>query len=316
MSLLLDHYRTFASTAAGKPGPADIVAVDGLPLPPSRPAENEPEYLPARFEASDVVVDIVVPVYNEAHVLAASVERLHDFLSANLPSDFRLTLVDNASTDGTWAVITDLRDRLPSTAGMHLHRKGRGLALKTAWGRSDARVLAYMDVDLSTDLGAVLPLLAPLISGHSDLAIGSRLAHGARVVRGRKRDLISRSYNRLLRMTLRARFTDAQCGFKAITAEAAHLLLPLVADDGWFFDTELLILAERADLRVYEVPVDWVDDPDTRVDIVDTAVKDIQGILRLRGAFARNALPLAEVSARLGRTRPLRRETELTGAHR
>ena len=131
----------------------------------------------------------------------------------------------------------------------------------TAWSASDAQVLAYCDVDLSTDLAALLPLVAPLISGHSDLAIGTRLSPSSRVVRGAKREFISRAYNLLLRGTLAARFSDAQCGFKAIRADVARRLLPLVEDTGWFFDTELLVLAERAGLRIHEVPVDWVDDP-------------------------------------------------------
>ena len=151
---------------------------------------------------------------------------------------------------------------------LHLAEKGRGRALKQVWSASDAPVLAYMDVDLSTDLHALLPLVAPLLSGHSDLAIGTRLARGSRVVRGPKREFISRCYNLLLRGTLRRGFSDAQCGFKAIRTDVAAQLLPLVEDTGWFFDTELLVLAERAGLRIHEVPVDWVDDPDSRVDIV------------------------------------------------
>ncbi len=138
-----------------------------------------------------------------------------------------------------------------------------------------------MDVDLSTDLRALLPLVAPLLSGHSDVAIGTRLAHGARVVRGPKRELISRSYNAILHTVLRARFSDAQCGFKAVRADALARLLPEVQDEGWFFDTELLVLAQRRGLRIHEVPVDWVDDPDSRVDIVATAKTDLLGVWRL-----------------------------------
>jgi putative flippase GtrA len=162
-----------------------------------------------------------------------------------------------------------------------LRRKGRGRALRSAWTASDARVVAYMDVDLSTDLRALLPLVAPLLSGHSDLAIGSRLAHGARVVRGPKRELISRAYNRILHTVLRARFSDAQCGFKAVRRDALDGLLGDVRDEGWFFDTELLVLAQRRGLRIHEVPVDWVDDPDSRVDIVPTALTDLRGVARL-----------------------------------
>jgi putative flippase GtrA len=164
---------------------------------------------------------------------------------------------------------------------LHLDRKGRGRALRAAWTASNADVLCYMDVDLSTDLRALLPLVSPLVCGHSEVAIGSRLAPGARVVRGAKREVISRCYNRLLRGALRARFSDAQCGFKAIRADAARRLLPDVEDQGWFFDTELLILAQRRGMRIHEVAVDWIDDPDSRVNIVSTALTDLRGVARL-----------------------------------
>jgi putative flippase GtrA len=152
-------------------------------------------------------------------------------------------------------------------------------------------VVAYMDVDLSTDLDALLPLVAPLLSGHSDVAIGSRLAPGARVIRGPKREFISRSYNHLLRAVLGVRFRDAQCGFKALRRDVARALLPLVEDDAWFFDTELLVLAERAGLRIHEVPVDWIDDPDSRVDIVSTATDDMRGVWRLLRSRRQVTLP-------------------------
>jgi putative flippase GtrA len=190
-------------------------------------------------------------------------------------------IADNASTDLTPNIAADLADELPGVGTLRLDRKGRGLALRAAWSASEARVVAYMDVDLSTDLRALHPLVAPLLSGHSDLAIGTRLAHGARVVRGPKRELISRGYNRLLHATLRARFSDAQCGFKAARTATLRTLLDDVRDDAWFFDTELLVLAQRRGLRIHEVPVDWIDDPDSRVDIVRTAVADLKGIARL-----------------------------------
>ncbi len=164
---------------------------------------------------------------------------------------------------------------------MHLPRKGRGYALRAAWSTSDAPVVAYMDVDLSTSLPALLPLVAPLLSGHRDVAIGSRLAPGAHVVRGPKRELISRAYNLLLKLALRGRFSDAQCGFKALRRDAAERLLPLVEDNEWFFDTELLVTAQRLGLRIGEVPVDWVDDPDSRVNIVSTATDDLRGVWRM-----------------------------------
>jgi glycosyltransferase involved in cell wall biosynthesis len=226
-------------------------------------------------------VDIVVPVHNEQGALPGSIRRLHDHLTAVLPYTWRIVIADNASTDATEAVARALAEDLPGVEHLRLEEKGRGRALRAAWSRSDADVLCYMDVDLSTDLRALLPLIAPLVSGHSDVAIGTRLATGASVVRGAKRELISRSYNRLLRIALASRFTDAQCGFKAIRAEAARELLPDVRDEGWFFDTELLVPAQRAGLRIHEVPVDWVDDPDSRVAIVRTALDDLRGVARL-----------------------------------
>ncbi|WP_067495608.1 bifunctional glycosyltransferase family 2/GtrA family protein [Actinoplanes sp. TFC3] len=260
---------------------------------------SEHEQGPAKTVAP--VLDVVVPVYNEEIDLEPCVRRLHDYLSAEFPYRFRITIADNASTDSTAQVARQLAESLSEVASVHLNQKGRGRALNYVWTHSDAAVLAYMDVDLSTDLGALLPLVAPLISGHSDLAIGSRLARGSRVVRGAKREFISRSYNLILRSTLAARFSDAQCGFKAIRADVAARLLPMVEDTGWFFDTEMLVLAERAGLRIHEVPVDWVDDPDSRVDIVATALADLRGIARLTRALGSGRLPLAALREQLGR---------------
>jgi glycosyltransferase involved in cell wall biosynthesis len=226
-------------------------------------------------------VEVVVPVYNEQRVLAESIRRLHDYLSEALAVSWRIVIADNGSTDATQRVAMALADDLPNVKLLALTQKGRGRALRAAWERSDAEVVCYMDVDLSTDLRALPPLLAPLFSGHSDVAIGSRLASGSRVVRGARRELISRGYNALLRTVLGARFSDAQCGFKAIRTDAARRLLPAVRDDGWFFDTELLVLAQRAGMRIHEVPVDWVEDHDSRVDVVSTALGDLRGIGRL-----------------------------------
>ncbi|WP_169980531.1 bifunctional glycosyltransferase family 2/GtrA family protein [Microbispora sp. H10836] len=245
------------------------------------------------------LVEVVVPVYNEERVLAASVERLHAYLSGDFPYGFRVTIADNASTDGTWAVARRLARELPGVRAVHLDQKGRGRALRRVWEASDADVVGYMDVDLSTDLDAFLPLVAPLMTGHSDLAIGTRLSPWSNVVRGPKREVISRSYNLLLRSLMGARFSDAQCGFKAARTEVVQALLPAVRDEAWFFDTELLLLAEQHGLRIHEVPVDWVDDPDSRVDIVRTAVDDLKGMWRVaRGSLAAPAAPPSRTSVR------------------
>ncbi len=235
-------------------------------------------------------VDIVVPVRNEERDLAPSIRRLVGFLRESFPFTARVTVADNGSTDDTWVIADRLARELPEVRAVHLELPGRGRALRAIWAQSEAEVLAYMDVDLSTDLNALLPLVAPLLSGHSDLAIGTRLARGSRVIRGPKRELISRGYNLLLRTLMGARFSDAQCGFKAIRRDQARVLLPLTRDTGWFFDTELLVLAERAGLRIHEIPVDWIDDLDSRVDIIATALADLRGMARLGAGFARGSI--------------------------
>ncbi|HUA03748.1 MAG TPA: dolichyl-phosphate beta-glucosyltransferase [Solirubrobacteraceae bacterium] len=251
-------------TVTAEPGPA------GVGTWGSHPASSR-----------ELDVEIVVPVYNEEAALARSIHRLHRFLDTQVPFSWRITIADNASTDLTPDIAGVLASELDHVRVLRLEAKGRGRALRAAWSASRARVVAYMDVDLSTDLHALVPLLAPLLSGHSEVAIGSRLARGARVARGAKREFISRTYNHILHVALRARFTDAQCGFKAVRADVLPELLDAVRDQSWFFDTELLVAAQRRGMRIYEVPVDWVDDPDSRVDIISTAVADLRGVARL-----------------------------------
>jgi glycosyltransferase involved in cell wall biosynthesis len=243
-------------------------------------------------------VDIVIPVYNEQRALPGCVRVLHEFLAAQFPFSWTIVVVDNASTDGTLDVARELAAELDRVEVRHLDRKGRGLALRETWRASTADVVVYMDVDLSTGLDALLPLVAPLVNGHSDIAIGSRLAPGARTVRGPRREFISRCYNGLIRLTHGARFSDAQCGFKAARSEVIRPLLAHVADDAWFFDTELLLLAEHNGLRVHEVPVDWVEDTDSRVDVTSTALADIRGLIRVARAKGSGAARVADLPRR------------------
>src|SRR6202158_2930903 len=265
--------------------------------------ESRPNAALAARAAGVPVLDVVVPVYNEQVALADSVHRLHRHLQENFPFPARITIADNASVDDTPRIAAELAAELTDVRVVRLEQKGRGRALHAVWSTSDAPVLAYMDVDLSTDLAALAPLVAPLISGHSDLAIGTRLGRGSRVVRGPKREFISRCYNLILKSTLAAGFSDAQCGFKAIRADVAQRLLPYVTDTGWFFDTELLVLADRSGLRIHEVPVDRGDAPDSRVDIVAPATADLKGVARLLSGFATGSIPVNMIAAQLGSSR-------------
>jgi putative flippase GtrA len=235
------------------------------------------------------LLDLVVPVYNEEDALEPSIRRLTAHM-ADLPFSWRVSIVDNASTDRTTEVATNLAAELDGVRLLRLDEKGRGRALRAAWTASDADVVAYTDVDLSTDLAALEPLVQAVVSGEGDIAIGSRLAEGARVTRGPKRELVSRSYNSIIQAVTRAGFSDAQCGFKALRADVARSLLPEVENENWFFDTELLLLAEHHGLRIAEVPVEWVDDPTSTVNIRQTAMEDLRGLARLtRRLFGQKA---------------------------
>lgn len=235
-------------------------------------------------DRAHVRVDAVIPVYNEAHVLEKSVATLSAFLTAHLPYDWRIVVADNASTDRTLAVAERIAHENRRVTVLHLDQKGRGRALKAAWLASDADVLSYMDVDLSTDIRAYPALVRAIAEEGYDVATGSRLAPGSRTTRGLKREILSRGYNLLIKAAFRTHFSDAQCGFKAISRKAARELLPRIENNEWFFDTELLILAERHGYRVKDLPVRWVDDPDSRVDIRKTVLEDLQGLWRLKRA--------------------------------
>ncbi|SDP77910.1 Glycosyltransferase, catalytic subunit of cellulose synthase and poly-beta-1,6-N-acetylglucosamine synthase [Arthrobacter sp. ok909] len=300
------HSGSLPAEPPGGQEPAEVPAVGRMPA-------IRPERTPVPTSDGTVVLDVALPVYNEEAALEPAVRRLHSYLKDSFPHRFVITIADNASTDSTLEIARSLCAELSDVRVVHLDRKGRGRALRTVWLASEAAVVAYMDVDLSTDLAALGPLIAPLLSGHSDLSVGTRLNRNSRVVRGAKREFISRSYNLVLRGSLGARFSDAQCGFKAIRSDIARALLPWTADDAWFFDTELLVIAERAGLRVAEVPVDWTDDPDSSVDILRTSIDDLKGIVRIGRDMMTGRIPVAELRDALGRNATDRSSGALLG---
>ncbi|MEV7003987.1 glycosyltransferase [Streptomyces sp. NPDC093982] len=264
-------------------GAVDANLSSTLTLLPSLtyPGPFQKSYHSSQRSSDTTTVEIVVPVHNEERALPGCLRTLHSRLQDELPFSWRITVADNASTDRTFDVAQELSAELPGVGAVRLDRKGKGLALRTVWGMSDADIVAYMDVDLSTGLNGFLPLIAPLASEHSDLAIGSRLAPGAQTRRGLQREFISRTYNSMIRFTHGTTFTDGQCGFKAARTEVIRPLLEATQDDGFFFDTELLILADYNGLRVHEVAVDWVEDLDSRVDLARTSLRNISGLWRM-----------------------------------
>lgn len=233
---------------------------------------------------------IAIPVFNEATQLGESIKTLDTYLKDNCPFATEVIIADNGSTDRTLETARSLAAEYPSLRVCHLDAKGRGRALKKVWSESSADVLSYMDADLSTELSAIGPLISALASGGFDLATGSRLHPESITRRCWRRERLSRAYNWLVRAAFGTRVSDAQCGFKAITAAAARRLLPAIQDTGWFFDTELLIIAEKYGYRISEVPVQWTERRDSRVKVFSTAWNDLRGIVRLRRRLARGAL--------------------------
>ncbi|WP_458107445.1 glycosyltransferase family 2 protein [Arthrobacter sp. R3-55] len=265
-------------------------------------AGPQPRRSPIDTRAAVPVLDVTLPVANEEARLERNLRRLHWHLTDSFPHSFRITVADNCSTDNTLRIAERLARELPEVVVVRFQQRGRGNALRRLWQVSPSPVLAYMEADLSTDLSALAPLIAPLLSGHSDIAVGTRLARSSQAARSPQRGFISRSYNALLRAVLGTRISDAQCGFKAVRADVVHHILPLTKDDGWFFDTELLVIAERCGLRVHEVPVDWTDDPTSSVDVVRTALADLRGLVRLARDLGSGRVPYKEVRREIGRT--------------
>ncbi len=233
-------------------------------------------------DESALSFDVVIPVYNEERTLEPSVTILREFLQNRCLHNWRIVIADNASVDHTLEVAKRLSSLHPEVTYLRLDEKGRGRALRRAWLDSEADIVSYMDVDLSTDLEALPLLIDGLVKEGYHIAIGSRLQQGAQVQRQWKREIISRCYNVLIKLMFRNKFSDAQCGFKALTRQAVEDLVPIVRDQGWFFDSELLLRAEQKGYQIYEVPVRWIDDPDSRVNVLQTAWGDFKGLIRVR----------------------------------
>ena len=227
------------------------------------------------------LIDIVVPVLNEEKILRRSITTLDEYMAKHLPYRHQITIADNGSQDKTLEIAKNLAEKHQSVRVVSLAERGRGRALKQVWQNSPADILAYMDVDLSTSLDDFLPMIQPLVAGEAGVAIGSRLMKDSNTSRGVKREFISRCYNRIIKRTSGTKFSDAQCGFKAIRWDVAAKFLPKIKDNGWFFDTELLIKTERAGVAIHEQPVTWIEDMDSRVKIVKTAVDDLKGLYRV-----------------------------------
>jgi glycosyltransferase involved in cell wall biosynthesis len=233
--------------------------------------------------ADKKTVDVIIPVYNEEKALAKSVRTLHGFLSKNFSDyDWKIIIADNASKDSTLDVAKDLSAKMKKVGYIHLDQKGRGRALRKAWTESNADIVSYMDVDLSTDINAFPKMIEGMLAKGYNVATGTRLTKKSRTKRRFYREFLSRGYNYIVRTILWIKYSDAQCGFKAATRKAVRDIVPLIQDNEWFFDTELMTLAEKYDYGIYEIPVTWIEDTDSRVRIAKTVYQYLRDVTRLR----------------------------------
>lgn len=236
----------------------------------------------------NILIDIVIPVYNEEDQLEENIKKLNNFLIKNFKYNYKITIADNASTDNTLNIAKKLSKKYAHIGFITLDKKGRGIALRKAWNDSKADIVSYMDVDISTNLEAFLPMIDALVIDGYDVAVGSRLIEGSKIQRSLKREILSRFYNLLLRYFLGIKFKDAQCGFKSITKKVVDEIIPQVKDNEWFFDSELLFKAEREGLRIKEIPVIWIEDRNSKVKLFKTVLNYLGSILRLRFEFLKD----------------------------
>jgi glycosyltransferase involved in cell wall biosynthesis len=228
-------------------------------------------------------VEITVPVYNEEKELEKHITILSNFCKKHLTAyDWHITIADNASVDNTPVIAATIAKKNTNISHFRLEQKGRGRAVKRVWSTSGADYCVYMDLDLSTDLIHLPKIIQALENGY-DIAIGSRLAKGAKV-EGRTmiREITSRALNFFfIQLFFHTKFTDAQCGFKGVTKHVVEKLIPKIEDNGWFFDGELLIMAEKMGYKIYEEPVHWIDNPGSTVRLVATIWGDMKVMYRL-----------------------------------
>lgn len=225
---------------------------------------------------------LVIPIYNEEKIIENTVRETIKYLNENTKYSYILVVADNASTDSSPEIVKNLQKEIPFLEYVRLPKKGRGLALHTVWKDFNAEVVAYMDADLSSPLTSLPNIIDPILNNESDVTFGSRLLPpGQAINRKGKRELTSQGYNFLLQFILGATFKDAQCGFKAISKEKFNQVEEEIKNQNWFYDTELLLISQYKGLRLKEVPITWVDDPDSSVKVFKTIVENLKEMGRV-----------------------------------
>lgn len=231
-------------------------------------------------------IEITIPILNEEATLSAQVRKVHAYLQDTLTDIGKITIIlaDNGSTDSTPEIARKLSTELSSVKYLRLEKRGVGLALKSAWGGSTADIVGYMDLDLATDLSHLRPALKCLISKEAHIVTGSRLAKGAKVIgRTPLRNLTSVCFNHIVKLIFRTSFSDGMCGFKFLRREILPELMSCGAQsDGWFFATEVLVTGEHLNYKIFDLPVTWTDDPNSKVKIIKLSLEYLKAMMALR----------------------------------
>ena len=233
-------------------------------------------------------IDLVLPVYNGENYIEKSIRKLHDWIKQNPDHEYNIVIAINASTDNTLNIAKKLESELPNEIRvMNIPQKGRGVAIRTGWENSNAEICAYMDADLSADLKHITEIIEPIIKNEAQICCGSRKMQDSSVKTTLMRGVLSWLYNLTLRTTLGLKIADSQCGFKSIRTDAAKKIIPLVESNGWFFDSELLVIAQKNGFKIKAVPVKWIDDVQTTVIVPKIVTEFLKGIKRMR----KNGIP-------------------------
>lgn len=228
-------------------------------------------------------VTIVIPVYNEEEIIAGTLDTLLSFLKrTEFPYPYRITVVDNASTDRTARMVTEFAAYNPETTLLKLAEKGKGRAVRAGWAQEKGGILAFMDADLSSDIGAFKALVDAIANGSADLSIGNRLGKNSKIVSTKKfRKIVSRIYNALVRAFLWTGIDDHQCGFKALSFETFTMLAPKLTETEFFLDTELIALVRKQGLSIHQEDIVWIDSATSKVSLFSDSLKMFLSVVRL-----------------------------------
>jgi len=230
---------------------------------------------------------VVLPARNEELIIRDNVLRLYEYMQGAFPNDdWKIVVSDNNSSDRTAEIVKELAEKHARIEYLLVTVVGKGAAVKNAWEKYSSDVYMFMDSDLATDIHGIPMLVEPLRLETSDIACGSRFLRESAVERSLIRRVTSFGYRLVVKLLLSIKVRDLPCGFKAINEKAKKALLSKIESDGWFFDSELIILGEKLGLRVQEIPVRWREPIETgrksKVKIISLSIEYVKEVVKIR----------------------------------